>query len=81
MGKGERKLSALFLPEEFGAPRCPYCRSFVRNALYGNRSLPSPHTLRVILAAMKKQYSDRDAAAAKAYGEAILRQGGLRHIQ
>ena len=32
-------------------------------------------------AAMKKQYSNRDAAAAKAYGEAILRQGGLRHIQ
>jgi ankyrin repeat protein len=31
-------------------------------------------------AALKKQYSDRDAAAAKAYGEAILRQGGLRHI-
>jgi hypothetical protein len=40
--------------------------------------VPVTDALRV---AMKKQYSDRDAAAAKAYGEAILRQGGLRHIQ
>lgn len=32
-------------------------------------------------AAIKKQYSDRDAAATKAYGEAIVRQGGLRHIR
>ena len=32
-------------------------------------------------AATKKQYANRDTAAAKAYQEAILRQGGLRHIQ
>jgi hypothetical protein len=32
-------------------------------------------------AELKKQYPNRDAAAAEAYQEAILRQGGLRHIQ
>jgi ankyrin repeat protein len=40
--------------------------------------VPVTDALRV---ATKKQYSDRDAAAAKAYREAILRQGGLRHVQ
>lgn len=39
-----------------------------------------PH-MDALRAEMKKQYSDRDAAAAKAYAEAILRQNGLRHIQ
>jgi len=29
---------------------------------------------------LKKQYAARDVAAAKAYQEALVRQGGLRHV-
>jgi hypothetical protein len=52
-------------------------------AEYMTQSIAEEQKVRMdaLRAAMKKQYSNREAAAAKAYGKPILRQGGRRHIQ